>query len=623
MRQDLTKVTIDFETYYNKDYSLKKMSMPEYVQDKRFQILGVALTSEDHGSPMFIRASNATGNVGIRVALGQIDWSRTLVIAHNAFFEGSILEWVLGFKPAAYFCTMMGSRPFVTPFTGSSSLASCCEHFMLPSKGDAISKMQGKTPRSLSNTEWGELEDYCTRDVVLSRAIYHKTVGRLPSEEQTLIDLTVKKYVRPRLQLDDARLVRAISDVETSRALQALKLAAHGFRTSDVTSNVKLISHLRSFGVTPPVKMSPTTNRVTYATAKRDPEFMGLLKHPNEKVRVLIEARLALKSNIELTRTQKFQEISKVMNGYLPVPLMYYGAHTGRFSGAMGINLQNLPRGSSLRQAVVAKPGHVLLSVDLKAIEARITACLAQQADLVQQFANNEDVYSNFATDLYGYPVSDCDETKEERFIGKMCILGLGFGMGHNKYLDTMRSFGIEMDLATAATTVRKYRARFPAINRAWTELEAMIGAMRTLRGDSYMSYGPVKFTAGKLILPNDMPIYYNRLSKNPVSFKNEYTSFNGPNSPYQKPLWGGALLENIVQALARIVISRAEVRLAEKGLEAVLQVHDELVYSVPEDKASTIALLIKRVVTDPVPWMPDLPLDCSIGIGSSYGDAK
>ena len=194
-------------------------------------------------------------------------------------------------------------------------------------------------------------------------------------------------------------------------------------------SNDKFAALLGKY-VEPPKKISARTGKEAWAFAKTDEEFKKLAEHENENVRDLVNARLANKTTLEETRTQRFIDIAN--RGLMPVPLRYYAAHTGRWGGDEKINLQNLPsRGENankLKKSIIPMEGYTIIDADSSQIEARILAWLAEQDDLVEAFENGEDVYKIMAKSIYGKPVEEIK--KEERFVGKTTILGCGYGMG-------------------------------------------------------------------------------------------------------------------------------------------------------------------------------------------------
>lgn len=377
---------------------------------------------------------------------------------------------------------------------------------------------------------------------------------------------------------------------------------------------------LKAEGVEPGKKTSPTTGELAWAFAKNDSFMKRMVNHRNPRVKKLIEARLAFKSTQEYTRVERFLDLhvaairdpdlwnqsGVVMN----VPLLYYGAHTGRFSGLDKLNLQNLGRGSRLREALVApSPDEAVVAADFSQIEARITACVCGQDDLVEEFRAGEDVYSNFATDIYGYKVN-ADDHPAERFVGKTGILSLGYQSGAGKYHTTMVNvYNVDMTEDAARDVVNTYRNKYKMIRKAWYDLQEYILAMSL---GNEKDWGPVTFIKDAVVLPNGMYIHYR-----------DCTALDYHNGKHRVDIYGGKLLENIVQALARIVMTTAELRLARAGLRAALSVHDELVYVVKRENVTMIKEVIKQVMEFTVPWLPNLPVACEIKHGSNYLECK
>jgi hypothetical protein len=236
-----------------------------------------------------------------------------------------------------------------------------------------------------------------------------------PPTELRLIDLTIRMFTDPVLQLDEGML-----NVHLHKERQRKKELLENFDKATLMSNPKFADLLTVHGVTPPMKKSPATGKETYAFAKTDEAFKALLGHENPSVQALVAARLGTRSTIEESRTERFIGIAR--RGAMPVPLRYYAAHTGRWGGDDKLNLQNLPRGSTLKKAILAPAGYMMIDSDSSQIEARTLAWLAGQDDLVEAFDRGEDVYKIMASAIYGRPVADI--TKDERFVGKTTILG-------------------------------------------------------------------------------------------------------------------------------------------------------------------------------------------------------
>ena len=397
---------------------------------------------------------------------------------------------------------------------------------------------------------------------------------------------------------------------------------------------------MEKLGVTPPTKVSLRTNKETYAFGKTDQAFKALADHPNPAVQAVVAARLGVKSTLEETRTQSFLEIAS--RGSLPILLNYWGAHTGRASGGDKMNLQNLPRGGALRKSITVPDNHVLVAVDSAQIEARVVAWWAGQTDLVEDFRNNVDIYSSFASVVYGRKVDrkrkevgpdgkEFNPDKVEGFVGKTCILGLGYGMGADKFKGTLKigmgGISVDMPAEEAKRTVDLYRAKYPHIAGIWKScqkaLEKMAAGFETEVGVGIA----LRCTPEGVHLPNGTMIRYPGLRKTEDGF--EYDGRYGP-----VKIYGGKMVENIVQALARIVVfdqmAKIDIELrkndnpeADCRYKVVLTVHDEVVAVVPKGAGRWCLDFMLATMSVPPKWCQDLPVSCEGDIGLNYGDAK
>ena len=437
-----------------------------------------------------------------------------------------------------------------------------------------------------------------------------------------LLDLTIKKFTRPKLQLDPTVIDDALHEEVTNKA-DLLRRTGLPDQTA-LMSNIKFAEILTNLGVNPPMKTSLTTGKQTHAFAKSDPEFKALTHHRNHNVRAMVKARLAWKSTINETRLRRFKAVAgATKEKWLACPLLYYGAHPGRFSGLDKLNLQNLGRKSALRRAITAPRGYKVVAGDLSQIEARITACLAGQKDLVELFAHydripkkndgtDRDVYCEFGDKVYGRQITTGDET--ERFVAKTGVLSLGYQSGATKFHEAMLGFGLEdFTEREAVGVVQTYRYTYPQVPALWQKMEHVKQCMLSGQG---FELGPIQVLLGQIVLPNDMFLTYPHLTNAGGRYKYKFGT-------QWRDIYGGKLTENVVQALARIVMTTAELRIAKAGITAALSVHDELVYVIKEEQVDVFVPALRKALTARVPWMPDLPVNCEIGVGDNYGEAK
>ncbi|MFI5397636.1 MAG: DNA polymerase [Candidatus Binatia bacterium] len=623
--QPLIDIGVDFETYYASDYTLRSLTMTEYLNDPRFEIIGVSIALPGQDPQWF-------HGVKILKALSKIPWDRCRAIMHNAMFDGAILEWKCGYQPAKYLCTMMGSRPYAAPYTGSMSLGSVAEFFKVGLKGKEVENFIGHRYADFDSHELASYGRYCNNDNHLTRAIAGILDTFLPPDEADLIDLTIKKYTRPRLVLDYEVIEARLADLEVKRWSVEGAAKVLGCPPTSLRSREKFADALRHYGVEPDLKRSLRTGQPTYAFAKDDAGMVDLLVHSDPRVRQLAEAKIFSSSTMETKKLERFKAIYDLNlfgRRLLPVPLLYYGAHPGRFSGYDKINLQALTRvkrdkstreiqAGHLRFALCAPPGYSIVAADLSNIEARMVATLAKCNVLIQGFAQGKDIYCDFATRVYARPITKANEI--ERFVGKTCILGLGYGMGWLKFAQTLKRARVKMSDEMYQRIVHLYRDTYEEIPGLWTTLEQFASGVMISNG--MHCWGPLTFAHESIILPNGMRLVYPDLKHSRSDGRLYYTS-RRKGKPMDRGLWGGAICENVCQALARIVITTAELKLARLGLKTVLQAHDELVFCVPTPSVPKVIRAVEHILCQPVPWLPNLPIACEIKAGPSYGDAK
>jgi hypothetical protein len=429
-----------------------------------------------------------------------------------------------------------------------------------------------------------------------------------------LIDLTVRMFTEPVLQLDKD-LLQAHLVAEQKRKAAILDR----FDKDTLMSNPQFANMLVSFGVQPPMKKSPANGKQTFAFSKTDEEFKALLEHPDIGVQAVVAARLGTKSTIEETRTERFIGIAK--RGPMPVPLRYYAAHTGRWGGDDKINLQNLQRVSPLKYAIVAPFGYVMIDSDSSQIEARMLAWLAGQDDLVEAFERGEDVYRIMASAIYGKAVEEI--TKDERFVGKTTILGAGYGMGAAKFKAQLKNFGVEVTFEEAQRIIDTYRATYSKITNLWKAaaniLPAIIGEQSTAfgRGDILKVDG-----SQGILLPNGLRLKYPNLRQKVNEEDNKvelvYDTKKGK-AVIPNRIYGGKIIENVCQALARIVIGEQMLMVAKK-YRVVMTVHDAVACIAPEAEAETAKEYVELCMRLRPSWASELPLNCESGYGKSYG---
>ena len=604
-------VTLDFETYYDQKFSLTKLTTEEYIRSDLFEVIGVAIAVDD-ADPIWVTGTRYE----IKRVLQSIDWGRSLLLAHNTMFDGAILNWEYGIKPKAYLDTLCMARA-IHGVEAGGSLAKLVERYGLGAKGTEVLDAKGKYRSDFTEADLTQYGEYCKNDVVLTRKLFHILHKNFPTKELKVIDTTLKMFIQPTLRLDSSALVEHLENVKN---IKANLLSECGATIDDLMSNNKFAELLLGLGVVPPVKISARTGKEAFAFAKTDEEFKELLEHPDPKVQALVSARLGNKTTLEETRTQRFIGISE--RGTLPVPIKYYAAHTGRWGGSDKINLQNLPsrgtNGGKLKKAIQAPEGYVIIDCDSSQIEARVVAWLAGQDDLLTAFEKGEDVYKIMASAIYGKEESTISQ--EERFVGKTTILGCGYGMGAKKFQVQLKAFGVSIQEEEANRIISVYRQTYPKIPKLWKQTQRCIEAMITGQAADFGVVSAVEFDPEEkgFLLPSGLWQKYDGIEKIYDVEGNEQYQYKTRKGAVK--LYGGKVVENLCQAVARCVIAEQMLKISQK-YHVVLTVHDAVACIAPEAEAEKAQAFVESCMRWRPDWASDLPLNCESGVGKTYGD--
>jgi DNA polymerase I-like protein with 3'-5' exonuclease and polymerase domains len=609
----LDLITLDLETYYDQQYSLSKLTTEEYIRDPRFSVIGVGTKVNDEVT-QWITGDAAT----VLAHLRALPWDNAMLLAHNTMFDGAILSWRCGIRPKALADTMLMSRALFGTEV-SHSLKAVSERYGVGQKGDEVVRALGKRRQDFDDEDLARYGQYCANDVQLTYDIFQRMLSDgFPIKELKLIDVTLRMFTEPMLDLDGAHLRKHLQDVRDRK--QALLDAAGVADKKDLMSNQKFADMLREFGVEPPMKVSPTTGKETYAFAKTDEDFKALEEHEDERVQTIVAARLGNKSTLEETRTERFLQIAS--RGTLPVPIRYYAAHTGRWGGSDKINLQNLPsRGANakqIKQSIVAPSGYVLIDADSAQIEARVLAWLAEQEDVVATFAADGDAYKRMASQIFGVPVEEV--TNEQRQIGKVVILGAGYGVGHNKLqLFLKMQAGVEVDLDEAKRIIDIYRSTNSNISGLWRDAQDMLRYLVSGQSVQFGRPGVLTVNAdeGGVRLPSGLYIRYPNLK---MDRTDTGTEFHYKVRKGRNYIYGGKVVENVTQALARCIVGEQMLKIAEK-YRVVLTVHDSVVCCVRENEAEEAQAYVEQCMRWTPDWATGLPVNCESDIGRRYGE--
>jgi len=611
----LQPVTVDFETYYDQDYSLRKIKTALYIRDDRFKVQGVGIKVGRARTHYYKTAES------IRSALSNVSWSSSILVGHNLTFDGLILNDVYGHRPAQYFDTKSIANVLL-PSSERKTLENSAIRILGVKQGKLTGLDKTKGKRTLTEEENEILKKYCIQDVELTYKLYDLLKDVLPEQERYLMSLTARMAAEPVLQLDTDLLADEIQRLEDHRNDV---LSRCPVSQKVLSSNPQFARWIESQGLKVPMKVGKSkdkvtgkpTGKLTYAFAQTDLAYREL-QVDNPQFAIVWEARALVKSTIELTRARAFYEIG--LKGAMPMPLNYYGAHTGRWSGADGLNVQNLPRynpnnpaSGVLRRSIYAPDGFSVVVVDSAQIELRLNAWFCGELNKLDILRNGGDVYLYAASNHYGYECNKEDHI-HERFFGKMLELALGYNMGWRKLrvnaaLGFMGTPPVHLSQLEAQNAVNKWRSVNEKTKAMWEKLNSLIPRIKDSKP---YEFNGLIFGHGGITLPNGMVLHYNNLRWDEEDASWVYDG--------GKKLYGGIILENIIQALARIVIAEQIYTVDQKAkIRVVSSTHDEIIAICKTEYASGVYAYINKVMSTPPAWAPDLPLAAEGGWAKNY----
>lgn len=596
-------ITLDFETFYSDDYTLRKLSTSEYIQSNLVKVHCVGVKDGTGVTKVY-------DGEKIEAALKAVDWPNKYLLCHNTAFDGFILTQHYGLKPKGYLDTLSMAR-CALPSARSHALGAVGEYLGLGSKLDGgAALVNTKNLFDLPKTVLKKLKQYCAHDVNLTYKIFKKLEEHYPDDELALINLTIRMFCEPVLELDIERLAN-LAEKEIGEKAELLRQAQ--VSKEDLLSNDKFIALIESHGVRAGMKISKTTGKMAYATAKTDAWMQELLAHPNPHVRALAEARIRVKSTINETRAGRLLRTGE--RSKLPFGISYCGTLTLRWSGANKTNLQNLERDGELRKSILPPHGHAIVKGDSSQIEARITAWLADQADLLEGFRNQEpgspfDVYTKFGNQIYGTLITKKD--KLERFVSKTAVLGLGFGMAEVRFQDTLAKGKppVIMALDECKRIVKLYRHTNNMIVLLWKRMDRIIIDMVNGTEGSYKC---ISWGKGYIRLPNGTFIKYPEFQPDEggggFSYRNKRT---------REYIYGAKLLENVCQALARIVVAEQMLEV-DKKYRVVGMEHDAIAVIAKKKDEERAKKYMLKCMKEPPSWALDLPISAEVKSAEHY----
>ena len=637
----LTPVFFDFETFWSAEHSLSKMSGIEYVMHPDTEIISCSIQVGLSATPKTYFGQD------IQTALDAIDWSSAWAIAHNnSEFDAMILAWRFGIKPKMWGCTLAMARP-IHAKTAGGSLKALAKHYGLQDKGDLeATNTKGKRLTDFTAAERAAMAQYNDIDTAICADLFKILVKQTPRDELKLIDMTIRMLAEPQFDANIDLLTRGLRAERARKKkvlvelLQTLDPTAAALDGDEALAEVqkrlksapKFKKLLESLGVEVPLKVSPNTGRKIPALAKNDQQFLDLRDHPNETVQAAVEARLDTQSSILETRMDRFIKVAELCESKMPVALRYYGADTtGRWSGTMKLNQQNLPRvnpyqakiSDVLRKSFVAPKGYKVVVADLSGIELRVNMFLWKVKYAMDAYAADAeaDLYRLLASDIYNVPADEV--TKQQRQVAKVMHLGLGFGAGYVTFQTVAKLMGgVDLTEDESRSLVSTYRNKHHQIAQGWRTCHAALDMIAQRVKTPIDPWGMCRTTPEGIKTPKGM-IRYPKLRQETKDGDTEWVYGEGRK---KARIYAGKVDENIVQHLARCVLTDIALAVDKqigKHYPLAHTVHDELVYVVKDCDAQDVLDTVQGHMRTPPTWWPELITWSEGDIAQTYGDAK
>ncbi len=641
-------ITLDFETPYrsakNKTtegarYSLAdpNMTYERYIRDKRFQVFGVGIKIDADKTYWIHGDSNVRAHLEKLFVLG----NNHTMLAHNCKFDGAILSWYFGLAASRYLCTMDMARA-VWP-TLSASLKNVTKRIWPNDptkwKGTELEDVNGYM--ALNDEQYKFLGDYCIQDVDVTFNTFAFIYAFFPDSELDVIDLTLQMFIHPCFIADRTRIQNHLDAVNDNRTelVEDSEVCEKAVDSKIIlSSDAKFAKYIQDVLDIPIEKVpSPTKKNPdnTKWPLSKDSQFMISMRRDHSDLDHVWLARIAVKSTTESSRAERLLDhsIPSHINpvGWIAAALVYYGAHTGRFSGTNRVNFQNFGAGSELRKSLCAPDGHLVDVVDLSNIEGRMLAWFAGQKEKLQAFRDGRDIYNDLGTTLFGYPIDrkNNPEHGQQGHVAKTAELGLGYNMGW-RTLQAQFASGIRgseplyLDEQECRRIVNLWRQKNYRIADLWKVADKIIAAMCNKNTEPFV-WKCLTVEHQRLKLPNGLYLVYPNLrydDDHDDPFDCGYVYWNGK---FEKNLYGGLLIENIIQAISRIILTDAMVKVSQdfKALDAriALTVHDEIISVVPTIHIEEAHAIKIKHLTQPPAWCNDgsLVLDTSGGWDKVY----
>ena len=591
---------IDFETYYDKQVSVKELGAEAYTRHPDYYAGMVSIVGEDLkfvGKPQDAPWSKIRGSI----------WA-----AHNAQFD----RWVAnrlrdqGVIPFDVCPSKWVDTTAIPAYLQVGRDLGTAAKILLGKEVDKAvrTQMSGKHFDALSTERWQILCDYAIKDSELCYELYMKYKDALPSDEWELAKLTIDQADYG-VQINRGLLDEYVTNVQARELEYLMDIPWRG--DSAALSMAAFNRQLARDGILD----TPTT------TVANDPEWV-------EWCSKYADRHAYIKSFVQLRRLKKhLATLQTIQNridsdGVLHFSMKYCGSRlTGRWSGDAGINMQNLPKdelfGAKIRNLVVARPGHKFIIADLSQIEPRCLAAACGDYEFLDLVESGMDVYEAHARATMDYtdprPLKEVDNALRQ--VAKARVLGLGYGCGAARFKDFAALFGMEYTDDEAQEQVTSYRKTNHRIVDLWNMLgEGFVKSSKDIKNDRTLN----------IAMPTGRTLHYYNIAQRTKTYdegksKTGLSAYTERGKPWYEFFWGSKLCENYIQAMARDVFADAMLRIDRGGIRTAWHVHDELICEVPEDQAVEAKEFVEQEMSRRHPALPKMPIAVDAHIADYY----
>lgn len=630
----MAELFIDIETYSSED--IKTAGSYRYMESPDFEVLLVAYAFDDEPVRIFSPSEGEAWPIKFRQALTD---STILKIAFNAQFEWNAFK-TLGFDLGRedWACAMVKSAYCGYPLSLDqvSKAMSLGEKGKL-STGQALirffSKPDGnghRRPASASKEKWELFKEYCINDVVSEREIWRR-LSWMPFPAWEKVNYIIDQEMNGRgvlIDLNFAKAAIALDELSSSKAISRLREITG---VANPNSLVQIKQWLDEHGT----KMKELTKD----------SIREALPSATGEIREVLENRLLI-SKSSIKKYVAMENCTSIVDSRARGMFQFYGANrTGRWTSRM-IQLQSLPQNHMpdldlarkvvassdfdlaamlwpsvpnvlselIRTAFIAPEGCTFAVADFSAIEARVLSWVAQEEWRLEVFRTHGKIYEATASIMFGVPIESVTKGSELRQRGKTSDLALGYNGGVEalKRMDREKRIPVE----EMPELIQMWRKANPCIVQLWKDVERH--AKNAIKSKRTSQLGCLEFSCHHntlmIKLPSGRSLCYVNPGIGVNRWGNESITYYGISQEnkqwYPQETYGGKLVENIVQAIARDALAHSLQRLTYEGFkDIVMLVHDEVIIEVPKDKASESLERIQAIMGEEVPWMPGLPL--------------